>query len=166
MMKLLPSLFLIVLLALAITGEGKALAAQQGNGVQQSTRVPVTVALLDRMPLLGSATVIQRRMNSEPQDFILLQADSANSIRLSAAVQDLLTIRRVQGDQTPADFITRVRMAEGAPGLTRRELPWAQRVINDVRRTDPQEIAGLGTVRAVKIWLPRQDNSVKTSPSR
>jgi hypothetical protein len=117
------------------------------------TRVPVTVALAEQLDGDASA-VILRRSNVAPHDVILLRAAGANGRQLSEAVLDLLTIREKMGDTPSTTAAVRVRPKAGAPGRVRRELPWAQRVVNDVRKAEVQDIPRVGNVRAVQIWLP------------
>lgn len=141
-----------VLMAAPIVTE---LQAQQTDGGSRRPRVPVTLALVDT--LAGEAPFrILRRANVAPYDVILLRA-GADSAVLSAAVQDLLSIRQLQGDtaSTGAGAL-RVRRPNRAPGQRVRMLPWARRVIDDLRSADRQTVAGVGSVPAVQIWLPPQ----------
>jgi hypothetical protein len=102
---------------------------------------------------------ILRRADVTPHDVILFRAD-ADSATLSAAVHDLLAIRRVQGDTTRSGTgAMRVRQPGRAAPRTVRMLPWARRVMDDLRRADRQVIAGVGTVPSVQIWLPPQRRS-------
>ncbi|HYW07888.1 MAG TPA: hypothetical protein VE913_13090 [Longimicrobium sp.] len=115
----------------------------------------MTLALVDT--LAGEAPfLILRRADVAPYDVILLRAD-ADSAALSAAVRDLLSIRRVQGDTTRTTAgAMHVRRANRAPGQGVRTIPWARRVMDDLRMAERQTIAGVGTARAVQIWLPVQ----------
>ena len=131
------------------------LQAQQTAAARAPTRVPVTVALVDT--LAGDAPFrILRRATVAPYDVILLRAN-ADSAALSAAVQDLISIRQVQGDTARAAAgVVRVRRPSATPGQRMRMLPWARRVIDDLRRAERQAVAGVGSVPAVQIWLPPQ----------
>jgi hypothetical protein len=136
------------------------LAAQQGLGTRM--RVPVTVALVERLQDYGDGpAVILRRSDVAPRDVILLRAEAANAQQLSRVVFDLLAIRRQVGDTASITGAVRVRPQKGAPARTPRELPWAQRVVDDVRRAELQNIPGVGMVRAVQIWLPPQHKHLK-----
>jgi hypothetical protein len=97
-----------------------------------------------------------RRQNVAPHDVILLRASVANAQQLSTAIFDLLAIRQRTGDQTTRTGPVRVRPSQVNGGSRRRELPWAQRVIDDVRRAEVKHVPGVGNVRSVQIWLPRQ----------
>ena len=117
---------------------------------RRPTRVAVTVALVDRLP---DSVVILRRKNVEPLDVILLQP-GADSRQLSSAVYDLLTVRQVSGDT--ADAPSRLRVRAKQRPVERPVLPWAARVMAHIRQAEPRPIPGVGTVRAVQIWLPPQ----------
>jgi hypothetical protein len=147
-----------VLAAVALTIvplSSRSLGAQQGS--RTPTRVPVTVALVERTENYGGdPVVLLRRTDLSPRDVILLREDTATGKQLSEAVLDLLNIRGQMGDTASMTAAVRVRPHTGAPGRARRELPWAQRVVNDVRKAELQTIPGVGTVRAVQIWLPPQ----------
>ncbi len=132
------------------------LTAQQPAESTASARVPVTVVLMDRLPNPGTDALIFRRADQVPRDVIVLKSDAASGESLSAAVYDLLTIRKMSGDVAPVSGIVRTRPAGISPGRVRRSLPWAQRVVNDLQRSEVQSIAGIGSGRAVQIWLPRQ----------
>jgi hypothetical protein len=116
---------------------------------RRPTRVAVTVALVDRLP---DSVSILRRKNVEPLDVILLHT-SADARQLSSAVYDLLMVRQVGGDTAETPGRMRVRANQRG---TRPVLPWAERVMAHLRRAEPRAIRGVGTVRAVQIWLPPQ----------
>jgi len=130
-----------------------ALLLSGGTGHAQArrpTRVAVTVALVDQLP---DSVVILRRRNVEPLDVILLQS-AADARQLSSAVYDLLTVRQVSGDT--ADAPSRMRVRARQRTTPRPVLPWAARVMAHLRQAEPRQIPGIGTVRAVQIWLPPQ----------
>ena len=135
---------------------GAELVAQQTAGnPRRPTRVPVVLALADT--LTGDAPFrILRRADVTPHDVILFRA-GADSAALSAAVHDLLAIRRVQGDTTRSGTgAMRVRQPGRAAARDVRMLPWARRVMNDLHHADRQVIPGVGSVPSVQIWLPPQ----------
>jgi len=147
-----------LLCAATLTGFpfGAELDAQQSTGnSRRPTRVPVMLALVDT--LTGDAPFrILRRADVTPHDVILFRA-GADWATLSAAVQDLLSIRRVQGDTTRSGAgAMRVRQPGRTAAREVRMLPWARRVMEDLRRADSRVIAGVGTVPSVQIWLPPQ----------
>lgn len=118
-------------------------------------RVPALVVLVDSIRELDAPYVIMRRPGSTPADLIVLRAD-ADASQLSDAVRGLLTARLANGDVPPSAATFRVRPHQRGGAAAQPALPWAPRVINDVRRAPVREISGIGRVRAVQIWLPRQ----------
>lgn len=138
--------------------------AERGESSEhRPTRVPVTIALRDTTnPSAGYR--ILRQAGDAPLDVIIL-IGKADAVTLSDAISDLLLIRRVQGDSASTDAVIRLRRSHLDPGGVRvSRYPWAHRVVNDLRRADVRDVHGVGTVRAVKIWLPPQRN--RNEPQR
>ena len=119
-------------------------------------RVPVTIALTDDLPDATSPAVILRRPGSRPHDVILVRASTASGKTLSDAIVHLLMVRVLSGDTALQRTTIRVQPREGPQGQIRREYPWVQRVYNDLRKAEPQPLAGVGTVPTVQIYLPPQ----------
>jgi hypothetical protein len=121
----------------------------------QSTRLaPRTPALVALSPdLRGAETPFRlvRFGGSSPRDVILLAPD-ADASALTQAVEALMVVRRHGGDDARVNATFRARQPRQRP----RVLPWAARVLQDVRNAPPREIPGVGRIRAVQIWLPRQ----------
>ena len=133
--------------------------AQEPGGPGQSelppTRVPVTVALQDTTDESASYRIL-RRTEAAPFDVIVLTG-KANALMLSDAILELLLVRRAQGDTATSNGAVRLRWSRPNAGSARvPRYPWAQRVVNDLRRADVRDVHGIGTVRAVEIWLPPQ----------
>jgi hypothetical protein len=139
----------VLAVSVLVAGRG-TLAAQQ----PERTRVPVTVALVDELPDPATPFVILRRADMMPRDVILLRT-GAGPQQLSAAVQALLMARRQGGDQAPGSAMLRVRPRQNSRTHTARPLPWAPRVIADLRRAARRDVPGVGSARVVEIWLPR-----------
>lgn len=115
--------------------------------------MPVALALVDSLP--GDAPFrIVRRANVSPLDVIVFRA-GVDSISLSDAVEQLLLMRRMQGDTAETTGMVRVRRPNPA-GHAPRVLPWARRVMDDLHRAERKEIPGVGSARTVQIWLPPQ----------
>lgn len=144
-LRVMAALVAICLLSLSAS-------AQQGR----PTRVPVLVATVDSLPNTTTPFLIVRRTEGEPRDVILLRA-GASADQLSDAVHALLLVRRETGDVPSTGGTLRVR--PGARRGARPALPWAPRVLADLRRAEPREVPGVGLVPAVEIWLPRQDTA-------
>lgn len=122
---------------------------------ERPTRVPVTLALVDDIPGGAAPFRIVRRVHVAPYDVILLHS-SASQDALSEAIADLLTLRSIAGDTATAGGMVRVQRPPQAAGRSPRPLPWAGRVMDDLRRAQPRHVAGVGVVPAVEVWLPPQ----------
>lgn len=144
-----------LLLCAAALGAGAPATTAQQPGKGQPRRVAATVVMVDSIAQPDAPFVIVRRPGATPADLILVRS-GADAAQLSDAVRGLLTARQANGDVAPAAATFRVRPHRGAGAATRRPFPWAPRVLNDLRRAEPREISGVGLVRAVEIWLPRQ----------
>jgi|SRR5215213_3426838 len=149
MISRIPGALIAALALLPVTGAGQA-----PNAPGAPTRVPVTIALVERLPVPGAPFVVLRRANAAPRDVILLPS-SADAALLSEAVQMLLVARQAAGDTAVTTATLRVRPQRGRT-TPRPVFPWAQRVLSDLRRTDARPVEGVGAVPAVEIWLPRQ----------
>jgi hypothetical protein len=126
------------------------------TAVAQSTRpAPRAPALVALSPdLRGAETPFRlvRFGGNSPRDVILLAPDADASI-FTQAVEALMAVRRQSGEDASRVSATfRARRTQRRP----RVLPWAERVLRDVRGAAPREVPGVGRVRAVQIWLPSQ----------
>lgn len=124
----------------------------QDRAWARPSRVPVTVALLQRLPVRGEPYVLMRRVGQVPQDVILLPADATPEL-LSTAVSSLLTVRLQRGDAPGRTEMVRLSLRRG--GRAQPRFAWASRVMADLRRAAPAELEGVGRVPSVQIWLPR-----------
>jgi hypothetical protein len=120
-------------------------------------RVPVTVALMGELPMAGVPFLVQRRPALAPHDVILLRTGTT-AAQLSEAIQTLLVARQAGGDLPAVKGFVRMRPhgARTANTSPRKPLPWAERVLRDVRKAPTVQVDGIGRVRAVQIWLPPQ----------
>lgn len=134
--------------ALAHPGVGQA-QEPEAAARARSPRTPVTLVLTDRLNDTVAFQVL-RRPDQQPHDLILLPG-GATAADLSAAVQVLMTARRLEGDTASVRSLLRMR---SDPGRSRDVLPWAQRVVDDLRRSAPRTIPDFGTAPAIDIWLP------------
>ncbi len=146
-----PMKLILLLLSLLALGPGTRAAT-----AQQPRRVAATVVLLDSITQPGAPFVLVRRPGAVPADLILVHS-AIGAAQLSDAIRGLLTARQAGGDFPRAAATFRVRPQQRT-AAARPAYPWAQRVLNDLRRSEPREIPGVGRVRAVEIWLPRQGN--------
>lgn len=146
---------------LVVHGIGSSAGAQAPVS-EAFARVPATIVLSDRLPP-GSRFVVKRSPAAARRDIIVLAPD-ANEQELSAAIRALLTVRQREGD-VPADAKTvRIRPTRSAL-VARPAFPWIGRVLADVNRADRIEIPEVGSVRAVQIWLPKQDKPRPAQPN-
>lgn len=127
-------------------------SANAQPGGQARTRVPVTVALVSELPYPDAPFVILRAAQPTPRDYILLP-ENASAALLTEAINGLLLARRQRGDDPAVDAVLRIRANTPRPA---RPLPWAARVMNDLRSAPHQLVPRVGEVPAVEIWLPRQ----------
>jgi len=118
-----------------------------------ATRVPVTIALADQPLRRGAVFEIRREAEGVPYDVILLRRD-ADAEQLSIALRALMKIRQVRGDVPTSSAVMQTRR-HGTRQDARNAFPWAQRVLDDLRTAAPKQLRGVGTLRAVEIWLPR-----------
>lgn len=123
------------------------------------TRVPLTIALVRALPHPGVPYEIQRRVSGDVRDVVLLP-ESGTAEQLSDAIRGVLTARLVSGDTATQSAVIRVRPHTAG---TRPAFPWADRVLTDLRRTGARLIPGVGTVQAVRIWLPPQHGAGRTA---
>jgi hypothetical protein len=148
----------VLALFVVVTGQ---LSAQAAPGTPRApSRVPVTIALVERLPYPDAPFIILRQ--SAGSDYILLPPD-ADAALLTDAVHALLLARQRSGDRAPADAILRVRAPDGVRGA--RPLPWAARVLADLRNAPRSLVPGVGEAPTLQIWLPRQSRP-QPLPSR
>lgn len=136
--------------ALALLLVAGRLAAQPAERPPRvPSRVPVTVAMVERLPYPDAPFIIVREASGG--DFILLP-QNADAAVLTDAVNAMLLARQRGGDRARADAVLRVRAPERARGA--RPLPWAARVLADVRTAPPRPVPRVGVAPAIQIWLP------------
>lgn len=148
---------LSALMVVVVTGAFEALPAQATSDVSgRRPRVPVMIALSEALPQEGAGYTIYRNPGQAQRDVILLRADADERV-LSEAVRALLAARRYDGDRAVATSMLRARRPLAVREQAPAALPWAARVLRDLRAANPRSIEGVGTVKAVEIWVPRQN---------
>jgi hypothetical protein len=123
---------------------------------EMARRVPVTIALVSQLPAPDSVpVVILRRASTAPRDVILLRRDAATAGQLASAVLHLMVLRDRMGDTARVDAAFRLPTAYRAP------MPWRQteevqatRTLGRLRRSEAQDVPGVGRVAAVQVYLP------------
>lgn len=133
------------------------LTAQVAGARPAPTRVPLTIAIVSTVPHPGASYEIQRRTSGDVRDVVLLPP-SATAEQLSDAIRGVLTARLVGGDTAREAAVIRVRPHAAGAHLA---FPWAHRVLVDLRHASARPIPGVGTVQAVRIWLPPQRGAGK-----
>lgn len=134
--------------ALALLSSPATLDGQAGK------RVAVTVALAEAAPE-GARFLVKRFPGAVNPDVIVLAPDATDA-ELSSAVRTLLVVRQREGDVPRIKRTLRIRPGS-TPVVAQAPLPWAARVLGDASRSARAAIPGVGSVRAVQIWLPGQD---------
>jgi len=142
--------------ALAVVFAPQRASTQQPR-IRTPKQVVATVAMVDSLPFPGVPFVVQRRPDRTPRDLILVRA-SATPNELSDAVWTLLNARRAGGDYPIAKAMVRMRPGQQSPKL-RKQFPGTPGVLGRLHSAKPRAIEGIGTARAVAIWLPRQGHS-------
>lgn len=152
----------IVAAVLTLMAADWSLSAQQATRPSAPTRVPVTIVLVDQVPMSAGMYVVQRQPKMTPHDVILLRHD-ATVQDLSEALHTLLAVRQADGDTSSTSRLLRPHPQQ--PARTRREFPWVPRTFAELRSQRPRTVAGVGTVRAVEVWLPPVRRGRRAPPS-
>lgn len=120
-------------------------------GPAQAPRIPVTVAMVQALPEESAGYVILWQPGRARADIILVRAD-ADEQTLSDAVRATLMAQRQAGETRTTGRMLRMRSSSHGRAPV---LPWAARVLSDLRGAAPRKVEGVGEVKAVEIWLPR-----------
>jgi hypothetical protein len=122
--------------------------------VRTPKRVAATVAIVDNLPVSGVSFVVQRRPGRTPTDLILLRP-SATAAEFSDAIRTLASARAADGDYPIEGATVRMRPHQNSQ-IARKDFAWTPGVLARLRKAKPRTVDGVGTVRAVAIWLPKQ----------
>lgn len=150
-----------LLFCLFALGTGAETIAAQQLGGGRPLRVAVTIVFVDSLAQPGAPYLLVRRPGATPADLILVHS-GVNPTQLSDAIRGLLTARQAGGDFPQVAATFRVRPQQRTGAAARPAFPWAARVLNEARRAEPRQVQGVGSARAVEIWLPRQGNGRST----
>lgn len=132
-------------------------ASSQQPTVRSPKHVAATVAMVEDLPVPGVSFVVQRRPGRLPGDLILVRAN-ATPAELSDAVRTLATARAAGGDYPITREMLRIRPQQNSAKAL-KDFPWTPAVLARLHKAKPRMIEGVGSVRAVAIWLPRQVRS-------
>lgn len=121
---------------------------------QAAKRVAATVAVADAAP--EGARFLVKRFPGGPNSDVIVLAPDATGAELSSAVRTLLIVRQREGDVPRIKRTVRIRPGSNSIAA-QAPLPWAARVLGDASRSARAVVPGVGSVRAVQIWLPGQD---------
>ncbi|HZG44090.1 MAG TPA: hypothetical protein VEY93_14175 [Longimicrobium sp.] len=118
----------------------------------ERSRIPALLVIVDTLSTINPRYRILRTSGDPVSDAILLPRN-ADPEMVTEAILALQMIRqRAPGVGTaPAELRMRT-VSEAHP--MRRVLPWAGRIIGDLRRAPYGDMAPLGRVRSIQIWLP------------
>jgi hypothetical protein len=144
------TLILSLLVGIAATVTSVTSCAAQQTPPAPRARVPALVAISPELQSTDTPFRLVRFGGNSPRDVILLAPD-ADATVFTQAVEALMTLRRQSGNVAASSATFRGRQPQRA-----RVLPWAARVLRDVRYAAPRAIPGIGRVRALQIWLPSQ----------
>lgn len=120
----------------------------------RTRRIPVMLVITETLPPGGGAFVVERRPGVEPYDVIRLLPD-ATVEDLADAIRTIMFARRAAGDWPVERQTLRVQPWQPSHGA-RQPYPWVPRVLDDLKRAPEQDVAGIGRVKAVRIYLPPQ----------
>lgn len=126
---------------------------------EMARRVPVTIAMVDSLPVENAKAIILRRARVTPYDVILIRRGDANGDQLGAAVFTLLATRQVQGDTAKRDAVIKVNMLTPPAQWSRQEGNYPSRIASRLQVADARFIEGIGTVPARVIYL--RTNAIK-----
>ncbi|HEX9939445.1 MAG TPA: hypothetical protein VGB15_20045 [Longimicrobium sp.] len=149
-----PRRAVLAVVLVAAVSAARDVSAQSGIRARRP-RVPVTIAFVDTLHA-GAGDYVILRGGDGGRDVILLRP-SADAATFSDAVRSVMLIRTVRGEPGGNPHLVRTRGAAGG-NRPSRPLPWATRVLDDLRKSTPREVASLGMVPAMEIWLPAQQH--------
>jgi hypothetical protein len=161
-LRILPAVALVLLIASPALEAQERRRSPMYEQAVSSSRVPVTVALVDALPVPGVSALIVRRpiasaSDGAAHDVILLRRDAASAQELSRAIDDLLAIRAQTGDASPVRLLVRVQPGSAQGRRGQPPFPWAERVVADLRRAPLQQVDEFGRLPARRIFLPAQE---------
>lgn len=130
--------------------------AQAGGG----RRVPVVIRLTSA---LTDATFLIKRNPPGMNGDVIELSESSSANDLSTAVQMLMQVRKIDGDTGTGSKTFRLHSAE-VRGRVIPILPWANRVIGDLKKIAAAERAASRGNGSLKIWLPPQKKRSAPTP--
>jgi hypothetical protein len=130
-----------------------ALWSDPAEGQTTIRRVPVTVALVKKLPYPGVPAVILRRTDKTPRDVILLARPAVTGRQLAAAVFTLLVAREIGGDTASVSGALRVSNTSAPAAWRDTEQRIAERVVRRLLRAAARDVPGVGVVPAKDIRL-------------
>jgi hypothetical protein len=141
----------VILAAVLAHVQLAAQGAPAANEAANSPRLPVTLVFSEELPDPQARFVILRQPGKSRTDVILLRPD-ADERTLSDAVRAIMVTRARANALPGGGGMLRTRHSAARSAI----LPWAERVLNDLRSAAVQPVEGIGNVKSVEIWLPRQ----------
>jgi hypothetical protein len=141
------------LVALCLSASVLEAQLRPRTGGRSDGRVPVTIALVDSVPVPGAPAIILRRVGVDPHDVILIARRLASDSVVAAAVATLYSVRSSLGDTARSRITIGVR---GAVARNRRgvgEIQQARQLLLRLISSPPREVRGVGVVPAVDAYL-------------
>lgn len=123
-------------------------AQPERNVPGDGSRAPVLIAVVDTLP---DFRII--RLPGESVRQAVLLPSSATPEMLTEALETLRVVWARDDDRMNAPGMMMRRVTRTAALRTRIVLPWAERVLHDLRDAHRRRVPGVGDVRAVQIWL-------------
>jgi hypothetical protein len=146
----------LLIFGLSVSGAlfaGTTARAQAEQSAASALRSPVLLALVDTLPDTQPRFRIIRMAGASAQDVVLLPVDASPELLTDAleALRMVWAATATGGRGTPEGVFRRAHgKTEGGP---QRVIPWAGRVMSDLRQARERHVPGVGRVRAVRIWL-------------
>lgn len=146
----LTHLLICVLSIGGVLRSGRASAQADQSSPRAESRAPVLLALVDTLPDTVPRFRIIRLPGESAREAVLLPSDATPEL-LTQALDALRMIWVHDKRSQPGEML---RLNGGkAETRPRRTLPWAGRVLHDLREAHRRQVPGVGSVRAVQIWL-------------
>lgn len=145
-----------ILLLICLVLVGHSVNAQEVRPAPaRGPRVPVLLAAIDSLPMtMPRFRIIRFAGDGAAQDVIALPSN-ADPEMLSQAVETLQLVWSSADEHSSANAIFRMVPDSSPTSPPRQPMPWAARVLEDLRTTHERHVPGLGMVRTVQIWIPR-----------
>lgn len=147
---MIPRLLICLLSFGGVSLSGTASAQADRSSPRAQSRAPILLAVVDTLPDTAPRFRIIRLPGESAREAVLLPSDATPEL-LTQALEALRMIWVHDKGSQPGELLR----LNGGKAETRphRAVPWAGRVLHDLREAHRRQIPGVGSVRAVQIWL-------------